>query len=346
MVLGWGSGSYHLVGAAAGDGSATDDQWAMESPWGIGLTQSAVAGPSARLASRQSNASSLLSGMPLIFEPNQGQANLDPADSRVRFIARGSGYSLVLGSEGAIIHLRSRKSKLMRDGKPSGDGFESFRLNLTGANPNAIVAAAHPLPGKSNYLLGNDSSQWRRGIPQFASVRYEDIYPGINLVFYGKQGRLEYDFRVAPGANPAQAELDFDSAKTLHLENGALVIEGNGSDVRLEAPRVYQQIAGVEKAVDAHFVLRGSHRAGFAIGPYDHGCELIIDPVLSFSTYFGGTGNEQHTSVAVDGAGNIYLAGSTTSPTLPAGASTTVFQSSLSGTQNVYIAKINPAAIT
>lgn len=178
-------------------------------------------------------------------------------------------------------------------------------------------------------------------MPQFARVRYENIYPGINLVFYGNQGRLEYDFQVAPGADPSQAELEFNGAKQLELKNGALLIRGVGGSMQLEAPRVYQEIAGREQAVEGSFVLRGGKRAGFAIGAYDHSRELVIDPILTFSSYFGGSGDEHATSVAVDGSFNIYLTGSTTSPNLP-GATT--FPTTLvpGVTQNIYIAKIQP----
>ncbi len=177
-------------------------------------------------------------------------------------------------------------------------------------------------------------------MPQFARVRYENIYPGINLVFYGNQGRLEYDFQVAPGSDPAQAELEFNGAKRLELKDGALVIQGESGSVQLEAPRVYQEVAGQQHAVEGSFVLRGRNRAGFAIGPYDHSRELVIDPILTFSTYFGGSGDEGATSVAVDGSFNIYLAGSTMSPNLPTTAG--VKQPTLNGTQNVYVAKITP----
>jgi uncharacterized repeat protein (TIGR01451 family) len=286
------------------------------------------------------NARSLFEGLPLIFEPNQGQANLDPADSRARFIAHGTGYTLLLGAEGAILSLRAQTSANLHSDKTT---LQSLQMKLAGANPHAALTGSDLLPGKSNYLLGNDPSKWQRGVSQFARVRYEDVYPGINLVFYGNQGHLEYDFQVAPGADPAEAELEFNGAKGLELKNGALVIKSDAGDVRLEAPRVYQQIAGREQAVNGSFVLRASNRAGFAIGTYDHSRELVIDPALFFSTYFGGTGNEVATSIAVDGSGNIYIAGSTTSTTLPAGVpGGTVFQPAPAGPQNVYIAKINP----
>jgi uncharacterized repeat protein (TIGR01451 family) len=283
-----------------------------------------------RIAAEKAHA--LLSGLPLIFEPNQGQANLDPSDARARFIAQGSGYSLVFGSQGAILNLHSPAS-----------ANQPLQMKLAGANPNATLTGADRLPGTSSYLLGNDSSKWRQDIPQFARVRYENIYSGINLVFYGNQGHLEYDFQVAPGADPAQAELEFSGAKGLELNQGSLVVKTGAGDLRFQAPHIYQQIDGGERAVDGRFILRGGNRAGFAIGNYDRSRELVIDPILFFSTYFGGTGNELSTYIAVDGSGNVYLTGSTTSPTLPAGFSgVPPFQPALAGPQNLYIAKINP----
>ena len=292
-----------------------------------------------------------------MFEPNQGQAHLDPSDPREQFVARGSGYSLLLGSEGAILTLRSsalrssalrssalsstaatqNKSKVPSD--PAVTRVESLRMKLAGSNPNARLTASDLLPSKSNYILGNDPAKWRNNVPQFARVHYENIYPGIDLAFYGNQGSLEYDFQVAPGSDPAQAELEFEGAKGLKLQDGALVIEAEGGAVRLDAPRVYQPVDGRQQPVEGSFVLRADNRVGFTIGAYDHSRELVIDPVLTYSTYFGGTGDEHYTQVAIDTVGNIYLAGSTTSTDLPSAG---VFQTTLKGTQNVYIAKINP----
>jgi uncharacterized repeat protein (TIGR01451 family) len=295
----------------------------------------------------QARARSLFAGLPLIFEPNQGQANLDPADRRAKFVTHGSGYSLFLGSDGALLSLVSRepskRERSRQDGaKPqvSLTRVESLEMKLAGANPNVNVTGADRLPGKSNYFLGNDPAKWRHGVPQFARVRYENVYPGINLLFYGNQGRLEYDFQVAPGSDPGQAELEFNGAKKLELNDGALVIHSEGGSVRLGAPRVYQEIGGKRQSVAGSFVLRGANRAGFAIGSYDHARELVIDPILTFSTYFGGSGDEHSTFVAIDGSFNIYLTGSTTSPNLP--AATGVDQKTLVGAQNVYIAKITP----
>ena len=336
-VLGWGTGSRQAAANVAVQLSAIAESAALPSILPMGQTGN-VNGEA------ESRARDLLAGLPMIFEPNQGQANLDPADPRARFLTHGSGYSLFLGSEGAILSLVSRESKAaaQRSGKSQASltRGESLQMKLAGANPNANLTGADLLPGKSNYVLGNDPAKWRQAVPQFARVRYENIYPGINLLFYGNQGRLEYDFQVAPGSDPAQAELEFNGAKRLELKDGALVVHGEVNSVRLEAPRVYQEIAGKRQSVEGSFVLRGANRAGFSLGPYDHTRELVIDPILTFSTFFGGSGDEHSTSVAVDGSFNIYLTGSTTSPNLP--AVTGLFQTTLNGAQNVYVAKITP----
>ena len=288
------------------------------------------------------HAHSLLAGLPLMFEPNQGQANLDPADARAKFVARGSQYSIFLGSQGAILSLSSKVQSKTKSGKQDEDQVRvtSIGMKLAGANPNPNIRALEPLPGKTNYFIGNDRAKWRAGVPQFARVSYDDVYPGINLVFYGNQGHLEYDFKVAPGSDPTAAEVEFEGARKLALRNGNLVIENEGGDVQLEAPRVYQEIDGRQQPVEGKFVLRGSNRAGFAIGSYDRSRELIIDPIVNFSTFFGGSLDERGTTVAVDGSFNIYITGSTASPDIP--ATPGVFQGTRNGTQNVFVAKITP----
>ena len=345
-VLGWGARSRQTATSLAAQFSASQGPGVREQailPDVLGRPQ----GPVGDAGEWRSRAVSLFAGLPLRFEPNQGQGNLDPTDVRAKFVARGSGYSLFLGSKGAILSLVSpqpstqeRSRQQLHKLPEPANRIEFLEMKLSGANPNANVSGADLLPGKSNYFLGNDPSKWRRGVPQFAQVRYEDVYPGINLLFYGNQGRLEYDFQVAPGADPGKAELEFDGAKQLELKNGSLIIQAENGSVQLAAPRVYQEIAGKQQPVEGRFVLRGAKRAGFAIGSYDHSRELIIDPILTFSTYFGGTGDEHSTSVAVDGSFNIYITGSTTSPNLPTVPG--IEQPTLNGTQNVYVAKITP----
>ena len=248
------------------------------------------------------NAKTILGQLPLIFEPNQGQA-----DTSVKFLAHGAGYSLFLDATGAVLAMQAAHSL-------AGRSEQFVRMTLVGANAAAATTGTDPLPGKSNYFIGNDAQKWHSGIPQYAGVRYDSVYPGIDLVFYGNQGHLEYDFKVAPGADPSQAELQFDGASKLELSDGDLVLTGKNQDdggVRLQAPQIYQRDGDRHVPVAGRFVLRAANRVGFEIGPYDRGRELIIDPVLDFSSYFGGTGSETSPSVAVDLAGNIYLVGTT-----------------------------------
>jgi len=338
-ILGWGVRSPQVISKLAANRAFPMMAGQLES------ADNRAAAPRAMNEDAQASAHSLFNGLPLMFEPNEGQGNLDPADPRAKFVSRGSGYSLFLGSEGAILALATQGAiKMPRAGmteKAAPVRVESVAMKLAGANPKVNLRASDLLPGKSDYFIGNDPKKWRTAVPQFARVHYDNVYPGIDLVFYGNQGHLEYDFQVAPGSDPGQAELEFQGAKHLELANGALVIKSEMGSVQLDAPVVYQEIAGKREPVEAGFVLRGGNRAGFSIGTYDRSRELIIDPILNFSTYFGGSLDEHASSVAVDGSLNIYLAGSTTSPDLP--TTPGVVQAALNGAgPNVYVAKMTP----
>ncbi len=247
-------------------------------------------------------ANSILGQLPMIFEPNQGQANPE-----VKFLARGAGYSLFLEPTSALLALQGPSSS-------NPLGRERFvRMNLVGATPATATRGTESLPGKSNYVMGNDPKKWHSDIPQFSGVQYANVYPGIDLVFYGSQGRLEYDFKVAPGADPSQAELNFDGAGKLELKAGELILTGaDAGSLKLQAPQIYQKDGDRRQPVEGRFVIRAGNHVGFQIGAYDHNRELVIDPVLEFSSYFGGNGAVSSPSVAVNGP-YIYLTGTTTS---------------------------------
>jgi hypothetical protein len=231
-------------------------------------------------------------------------------------------------------------------------------MHFRGANPQPRLDATDRLPGHSNYILGNDPSRWLHNIPQFSRVRYHELYPGVDLDFYGMQGRLEYDFEVYPGADPAQIELGFSGARDLRIDkSGDLVIGINDQELRFRAPHVYQQTAGGKETVKAAFVLRDKDRVAFELGDYDRGRTLVIDPVLSFSTYLGGSGQEscaavagatfvpQCPGIAVDSASRIYIAGVTTStggwPT-PSAPATTIPPG---GSADVFIARVSNSGL-
>lgn len=275
--------------------------------------------------------------IPMIFEPNQGQT-----DSQVRFLARGHGYGLFLTDEGAILVLRRAGAKEhVLETQTS-----VIHMGLSGKSEHATAEGSGLLPGKSNYLIGKDSAKWNRNVPQYARVRYPQVYPGIDLVYYGNQSQLEYDFAVAPGADPRKIKLHFDGSERLHLDRGDLVLETREGGARLHAPHVYQHINSAEKTIDGRFMLLAKNEVGFEVGDYDHGQPLVIDPVLSYSSYFGGTGTESTPSITTDAGFNIYLTGSTTSTDLPIAG--TPFQGALhsGATANVFVSKLDPTGTT
>jgi hypothetical protein len=273
--------------------------------------------------------------LPLVFETNQGQS-----DSQVKFLSRGSGYGLFLTANEAVLTLQHSAGQVSVVG-----------MALDRANSTSQILGTDPLPGKSNYLIGNDPAKWHRSVPQFAQVRYDNVYPGIDLIYYGNQGRVEYDFKVSPGADPKQIALKFRGSEKVELTRaGDLILATPAGEVRLEAPRVYQKDGEEQQSVAGRFILRDNNRVGFELGAYDRSRTLIIDPVLTYSTYLGGSGNEGCTAVAgavksgcpgiaVDSAGNAYVAGTTTSADFP--PSGTPYQATLNGAADIFIAKID-----
>ncbi len=305
------------------------------------------------VASNRSSAHVDLAQLPLRFEPNQGQT-----DRRINFLARGANYGLFLMPDQAVLTLHSPSSS------PSSSGTSVVRMQLAGANRAAAATGAGPLPGKSNYFVGNDPANWHRDIPQFARVRYQDVYPGVDLVYYGKQGQLEYDFEVAPGADPGSIAWRLQGQDKVRLDRGGnlVVATGNG-EVRLNAPRIYQQFGSEQRPVAGRFALREDGRVGFDLAAYDRRRALVIDPVLTYSTYFGGSGSEACSAIAgitiagvlsppsgcpaiaIDASSNIYFAGTTTSanfPVVPAASATPpAFQTALAVAPDVFVTKLN-----
>ncbi len=233
------------------------------------------------------------------FEPNTGQA-----ETGVKFLTRGHRSSLLLTAGGAQVRLRG------------ATGGERLTMQMSGSNPRAEAVGVDRLPSHSNYLLGSDSSNWRTGVANFAKVRYRDIYPGIDLLYYGNGGELEYDFILKPGANPSQVRLRFTGQRGLKIDGeGNLAIRMSAGDVIQKRPRVYQDLGNRRVEISSSYRLRGSS-VGFELGNWDRAHELVIDPVLSYSTFWGGGGDELAPELAVDSAGNVYLFGDTTSSNL------------------------------
>ena len=199
---------------------------------------------------------------------------------------------------------------------PAEDGADAHRMHFEGANRNAVPEPEEPLPGRTNYFHGQDPAQWRTEIAAYGRLRYREVYPGIDLVFYGSGGALEYDFVVHPAADPGAIRMQIEGSASHDVTidaSGDLVI----GPVRWKKPAIYQMRGGVRTAVDGGFVRRSRRHVGFRLGAYDRRRDLIIDPTLSVSTYLGGAGNEAAHGIAVDSAGNVYIAGATTTQTLP-----------------------------
>jgi hypothetical protein len=258
--------------------------------------------------------------VPLSFEANQGQA-----DSRVNFLARGNGYALFLTPGQAVLslHQPAEHSSGQAPSGPAAAG-DVLAMQFLGANANPRVTGLDEQAGVTNYLIGNDPAQWHMHIANYGTVQYQGLYPGIDLNYYGNQRQLEYDFVVAPGADPRVIHLAFQGARSLALnDQGNLVLHTAGGDVVEHAPVLYQECDGGRQAVSGHYLLEGDGRVGFAVGRYDSSRTLTIDPILSYSTYFGGPthfGNNAENiglGIAVDGAGNTYVTGYTTATDLP-----------------------------
>src|SRR6266513_582054 len=273
--------------------------------------------------------------LPLQFEANRGQTHED-----VHFLSRGAGYSLYLTAGEAVLLLS----------KPDADAKRvALRMSLVGAARKPQVNGLDELPGKANYFVGGDRSRWRTNVPTYAKVQYQTIYPGIDLVYYGNQRQLEYDFVVAPGADTNKIVLGFKGANKIEIDTeGSLVLHPSGGDIRQHKPILYQEIDGVRHEVAGSYVRKGANRFGFQVAAYDASRPLVIDPiVVSYSTYLGGSNGEQSYAIAVDAGGNAYVAGATVSldfPTTP-GAFQSTFAGSnpSSGGGDVFVAKLNPA---
>jgi len=297
--------------------------------------------------------------LPLSFEANHGQA-----DSRVKYLSRGRGYTLLLTGNEAVLSLAKQQaisegmgltsrrsgSKGSRGNKGQSCGTSAdhempgsalFRMKLLGSNPRARATALDELPGKSNYLIGNDPKRWRTNLPTYARVRYQGVYPGVDLVFYGNQRQLEHDFVVAPGADPNSIRFGLEGSDRISLDkDGNLVLAVAGDEVQFQKPVIYQQDRGARREIAGGYVLKNNHEVKFEVGAYDHSQPLVIDPVLSYSTYLGGNGFDIGLSIAVDSTGSAYVTGQTASTNFPVTAG--ALQSAFRGAPIPFVAKLMP----
>ena len=338
--------------------------------------------------------------LPLSFEANQGQT-----DRGVKFLSRGRAYTLFLMSDEAVLSLKNsevrspkvdrflgtnhrtlkidnKQPRMAKYGEPN-DTFLTMRV--IGASATAEMRGLDAFPGTSNYFIGRDPNKWRTGIPNYARVQCKGIYPGVDLVYYGNHGQLEYDFVVAPGADPNRIRLmitgERDYKRPYNVANvsvagkslekssrewlpridsrGDLVIRKEDGEVRFHKPLIYQpapdheQVLSVKEQesdssartpIQGRYVLKADNEIGFEVAAYDRSRPLVIDPVLSYSTYLGGSGDEGGLGIAIDSAGDSYVTGNTTSSNFPTQNPTQ--QTYAGGLDDVFVTKFDPTGTT
>jgi len=297
--------------------------------------------------------------LPLQFEANQGQQPVE-----VKFLSRGKDYTVFLTPDGATLSLRKvrRQIRLDKPGppvtEPELEAAADLRLRLEGGNPTVKMTGGDPLQGAVNYFIGKDRAKWRANVATYSTVRYQQVYPGIDLVFYGNQRQLEYDFVLAPGATPDAIRLSVEGAERTSVDpaSGDLVLQAAGEEIRFHKPVVYQP-----KAADAaRQEVNGSYHADhghvtFEVASYDHARPLVVDPVLAYSTFLGGSNDDYAAAVTTDKSGNAYVTGYTCSanfpttsgsyrPTPPGHGAGTYCEGDESGSgADVFVSKLNPA---
>jgi hypothetical protein len=314
------------------------------------LVASAVAWKDSNSSARvREGKAATLAQLPLSFEVNRGQAAAD-----AKFVARGGGYALLLTDRGEPMlalqgpsrhqldderQLRASRASESRETEERA----TLRLGFNGSNSGPEVQGEEPLPGHSNYLIGNDPRKWLTRVPHYARVRYREVYPGVDVLYYSRDQQLEYDFIVRPGTNPDSIRLMTQGAAQTEQSAGSLVLKTVAGSAVLQKPVAYQEGPDGEREVACNYVLeKGEIR--FALGDYDRSKVLRIDPILSYSTAM----DAQLTAIAVDSSGNTYLTGYTASANFP--TTPGVFQSTYRGGSNgggdAIVAKLDPTGST
>jgi uncharacterized repeat protein (TIGR01451 family) len=282
--------------------------------------------------------------VPPWFEVNVGQS-----DMQVKFLSRMRGYAAYILNDGVVLSLWGSKSTAKPESKTGalGQGVpgpkvinSSVRIRLKGANRSTDIDGEEGLPSKSNYFLGSNPGKWYRDVNHYSKVRHRDVYQGIDLVYHGSQSQLEYDFIVAPHANPGVIRLNYEGARGVEIDSqGDLVVNTRTGVVRQHKPIVYQEEGGRTTLVEASYIRVGKNEVGFSLANYDRNRSLTIDPVISYSTYLGGRLVDEAYGVAVDNSGNAYITGETLSADFPVTAGS--LQTPPSAGNDVFVAKLN-----
>ena len=277
-----------------------------------------------------SQQTSRITHLPISFVKNVGQAS-----GRVAYLAQGSGSALFLTSSEAVLRFASPAGRATRRG--SGGALHFRYLH---ANPHPRIVGLDRLPGIENFFIGNDPARWHTNVPTYARVKYQDVYPGIDLVYYSLNGQVEYDWIVRAGADVGRIGLGIDGARQLRLDRqGRLVIRTDMGEVVQQQPLIYQQVAGIRVRVGGGYRWDGSRGLAIRLGHYDRRQALVIDPTVPYSTYLGGNNYSTGSGIAVDGAGDTYVTGSTSSTSFPTTATTPASYGG--GPLDAFVTKVN-----
>ena len=276
--------------------------------------------------------------LPLTFEENHGQS-----DPSVRFVSRGNGYVAFLTAGGAVLSLRSTSERSSAHPTAGASGrapmqHSTLELRLLGAASKSVVVGEDPQAGKVNYFLGNDKTKWHTNIQTYGRVRYKNIYPGIDLIYYGNHHQLEYDFAASPRADLSKIQFEIKGGGKVELgPTGELVVRIGNDRLRFQKPNIYQESNGVRTPVAGSYVVKDSNHVSFEVPNVDRTKSVVIDPVLVYSSYFGGSGDDEPTGIAVDGDGSVYVTGYTDAADFPV----TNFGSLAPGQDHVFVAKFD-----
>ena len=285
--------------------------------------------------------------LPMSFEVNRGQT-----DPQVEFVSRGSGYTLFLTKGEATFVLNATSNQ-------KNSQIKTLRMQFVGTNPDAHMTGQGELPGRSNYFVGSDPKAWHTAVPTFAKVENHSLYRGVDLVYYGNQQQLEYDLRVAAGADAARIGFQFradgaagggqEIASAVRVDVDGNLVSSSQGGILLRKPNVYQMLvsesgAREKRAVDAKYVVKKDNQVGFEIGSYDRTKTLIIDPVVPFySTYLGGAANDYGYGIALDTKGNAYITGSTASLNFPHPGC--IQCANAGGLADAFVTELNPGGL-
>jgi hypothetical protein len=286
--------------------------------------------------------------LPLRFDLNTGQA-----EPTVKFVAHGPGYAVFLTDGEVVFSLRNpsgeiaqNKATRRRSRSPKAERYRAsanftpstLRIRLLNAKQQQRIEGMDVQSGVANYFLGNDAARWRHSVPTFSRVKYHEVYRGIDLIYYGNQRELEYDFVIQPGSDPDIIALEFAGRQLSLDHDGSLILPLDGATVRWKKPVAYQDIDERRVQISAEYVIRGPSVVAFRLGDYDHTRPLIIDPVLAYATYLGGGALDTGEAIAVDPGGNVYITGQTLSMNFP---TTNALRSTPAGMSDAYVTKLN-----